>query len=240
MAVYVCSDLHGQKDLFAQILGFIGLEDTIYFLGDAADRGPHGWEMIKMIMIDERFIYLKGNHEDMLVTAAKDYYKYSAFTHNYNLLRSNGGKVTFFDMINDECGQEWINRIEKLPTHKTYVNAAGQIIFLSHAGFTPLPNEHGDIEIPCDQELILNRRHNLDFFPPESDAIVVHGHTPIQCMVDDLRYDPIVKNYQTGPLWYYNNKKVCIDNAAFHTGVAFLMNLDTFEYHTFVNTMERT
>ena len=231
--VFACSDLHGCIGLFGQILEFLQPDDTVYFLGDAGDRGMHGWEMIKMIMIDERFIYLKGNHEDMLVAAAKDYFKYRAYTHNYNLLRSNGGKATFYDMIHDECAQEWIKRIDKLPTHTTYVNAAGQIVYLSHAGFTPWRDENGKVIIPDTHELIWNRNHYFDDPLNDNNAVIVHGHTPIAYMIDEIRHDPTARIRELGPLWYSNNQKVCIDNGAFRSGVAYLLNLDTFEHHTF-------
>ena len=39
MANYVCSDLHGYLELYKKIKNFIKPEDTIFFLGDAGDRG---------------------------------------------------------------------------------------------------------------------------------------------------------------------------------------------------------
>ena len=62
---FACSDLHGQLDLWKQIKSFLNPEDTVYFLGDAGDRGPDGWELIKAIANDSQVVYLKGNHEDM-------------------------------------------------------------------------------------------------------------------------------------------------------------------------------
>ena len=72
MAVYACSDLHGRLDLYKQIKAFLNPEDTVYFLGDAGDRGPDSWELIKTIYSDDQFVYLMGNHEEMLVEAMKD------------------------------------------------------------------------------------------------------------------------------------------------------------------------
>ena len=72
MATYACSDLHGRLDLLKQIQDFLQPDDTVYFLGDAGDRGPNPWETIKAVAQDKRFIYLKGNHEDMLVKAMED------------------------------------------------------------------------------------------------------------------------------------------------------------------------
>ena len=43
MAVYVISDIHGNYDLFMELLKKIKLsgKDTLYVLGDVVDRGPH-------------------------------------------------------------------------------------------------------------------------------------------------------------------------------------------------------
>ena len=45
MSTYVMSDFHGRHDLFLRMLEKISFceEDTLYILGDVADRGPDGW-----------------------------------------------------------------------------------------------------------------------------------------------------------------------------------------------------
>ena len=42
MATYACSDLHGNWELWAEIKKFLKPDDTLYYLGDATDRGPDG------------------------------------------------------------------------------------------------------------------------------------------------------------------------------------------------------
>ena len=66
---FACSDLHGMLPFFEQICEMLESDDIVYFLGDAGDRGPEPWETIKRIAEHPQFIYLKGNHEDMLVRA---------------------------------------------------------------------------------------------------------------------------------------------------------------------------
>ena len=43
MATYVISDIHGQYNMFIELLDKIDLKDTdtLYILGDVLDRGPH-------------------------------------------------------------------------------------------------------------------------------------------------------------------------------------------------------
>lgn len=240
MAVYACSDLHGMKNLLEQIMNFLQPDDKVYFLGDAADRGPHGWEMIKTIIDDPRFVYIKGNHEDMLVRAAQDYFRTGSYTSNFSLLRSNGGKITFHDMTNDPDAKDWISMVRGMSTYEVYKNAAGQSIFLSHAGISAWRDEDGDLLVPEDEEdLIWDRSHFLDEWNPaemHEKVIVVHGHTPIPYIMDDLRLPDNGDLIEAGPLWYCNNHKVCLDCAAFATGAAFLLDLDTFESITIRDT----
>ena len=96
MAIYACSDLHGRLDLLKQIQDFLQPDDTVYFLGDAGDRGPNPWETIKAVAQDKRFIYLKGNHEDMLVKAMEDEVRREGcgvLGKNFALLSQNGGGI---------------------------------------------------------------------------------------------------------------------------------------------------
>lgn len=234
--VLACSDLHGRKDLFDKINAILQEDDEVIFCGDAADRGPDGWEIIKAIIEDPRWTYIKGNHEDMLVRAAQDYFRTGAYGRNYSLLRSNGGKVTFHNMINDPEAKEVINQLRELPTYDVYKNAAGRTIVCTHAGFTPWKDEDGCLLIPEDENLIWDRSHYMDDWAEEEvheNVIVVHGHTPIPYIIDDLRLPNPEDLVEAGPLWYSKNRKVCLDCASFVTGAVFLLDLDTFEYHTF-------
>ena len=237
--VLACSDLHGRKDLFDKINAILQEDDEVIFCGDAADRGPNGWEIIKAIIEDPHWTYIKGNHEDMLVRAAQDYFHTGSYGRNYSLLRSNGGKVTFHDMVNDPDARHWISMIRGMSTYEVYKNAAGRTIVCSHAGFTPWKDEDGCLLIPEDEELIWDRRHYMDDWVEgeiHENVIVVHGHTPIPYIMDDLRLPDPGDLIEAGPLWYFNNRKVCLDCAAFATGAAFLLDLDTFECITVRDT----
>ena len=50
MSTWCFSDIHGQRELFDQVMAEIGSDDTVYFLGDAIDRGPDGWNILKELM----------------------------------------------------------------------------------------------------------------------------------------------------------------------------------------------
>ena len=52
MATYVISDIHGQYNMFIELLDKIDLKDTdtLYILGDVLDRGPHPIKTIRKLM----------------------------------------------------------------------------------------------------------------------------------------------------------------------------------------------
>jgi 3',5'-cyclic AMP phosphodiesterase CpdA len=67
--IIVFGDIHGDFDSFEQGISMWNDDDLLLFLGDYADRGPEGIEVIEEILglLDahpDRVIALKGNHED--------------------------------------------------------------------------------------------------------------------------------------------------------------------------------
>ena len=94
MSVYAFSDIHGQRKLFDQVMAEIGPDDTVYFLGDAIDRGPNGWAILKELMNDPRVIYIKGNHEDMMCNALWRYPDYPPISNAMSIWNRNGNIPT--------------------------------------------------------------------------------------------------------------------------------------------------
>lgn len=232
MAVYATTDLHGRYDLYLKIKELIKLEDKVFFLGDAGDRGPDGWKLIKAIYNDPQFVYIKGNHEDMLVDAAREYLiNPECESDEYRLLKNNGGKKTILDWWKDGASEKWIEKLDNLPLRKEYKNKDDVWILMSHAGYTPWadPDNQNTILIPSDFELMWNRDHFYDEEYEDwlKNCVVLHGHTPIPHLANYLN-DPN-KNLQHGAYWYDEKRKCCIDNLSVYTDVACLLNLDTFE-----------
>lgn len=233
MAIYACSDFHGCIDFYKAIKNFIKPEDTVYFLGDAGDRGPESWKTIKAVARDPQFVYIKGNHEDMLVKAIFDCVD-NDYMGGYRLLANNGGTNTFDEAMLEEDPKGWANWLAKLPTHIETVNSQNEKIYLSHAGFTPWINKDKCTAIlPDNKSLVWDRTHYFDRLTaaPWEDAIIVHGHTPIPSLWGDLNIPE--EQQEKGALWYAGGRKLCIDTGAVWTGHAVLVNLDTWEEHIF-------
>jgi predicted phosphodiesterase len=224
MSVYAVSDLHGELDLLLKIKEFLNPEDTVYCLGDCGDRGPWPWEVIKMVYEDPQFIYLKGNHEDMLIDSMKEFITCGASFSEFYLLASNGGSETFQEWKHEKNKEEWIKKLENLPVIEKYINKDNQEIILTHSGFTPREGM-----IHRDEDYIWNRHHfynEWDFinFP---NTIIVHGHTPLPYLYEYI--DPRKEEIPFKAAWYCSNHKVDIDLGSFFTGATVLLNLDTFE-----------
>ena len=73
MATYVISDIHGQYDMFMELLEKIPLKDsdTLYILGDVVDRGPHPIKTLQKLKEMPNVICMVGNHELMALRCLK-------------------------------------------------------------------------------------------------------------------------------------------------------------------------
>lgn len=218
MSVYACSDLHGHLNFYNMIKNYLKPEDKVYFLGDAGDRGPKSWETIKAIANDPQWIYMKGNHEDMLCKAMEDFALFDCFDYAFDLLVHNGGHNTFEGWCKDGWNQGWISFLKRLPTHMEYTRPDGKIVLLSHAGYSP----YSKVKFPCERDLIWDRSHFEDSWPEGfENYFAVHGHTPIPFMSGE---EKIIKAFE-----YCGGHKFNIDAGAFVTNSCILFNLDTFE-----------
>ena len=69
--ILVFGDIHGDYAALSAGLKMVSESDLVLFLGDYADRGPQGVEVIQKIdecisELPEQYIAVKGNHEDYL------------------------------------------------------------------------------------------------------------------------------------------------------------------------------
>lgn len=211
MAVYACSDFHGNYKAYEAVKNYIGENDVVYYLGDAGDRGPEPWRTITVIYNDDQFHYIKGNHEDMLVNAMKEWLPDHIKGCEYDLLAWNGGHKTFQEWKNAPERNKWAVRLSALPTYESYVNVNNQVIYLTHAGFTP-PT------VPKYDLLIWDRDHIYDDWAGIEIEYVIHGHTPTRRYVG------------SDSVWTYcEGHKIDIDISCYRSQKVALLNLDTLE-----------
>ena len=233
MSVYCCSDLHGRYDLYVEIKKFLKPEDKVYFLGDATDRGPDSWKLFKAIISDPQWIFICGNHEELLARAIDEYCD-TVNSGSWWSLADNGGAETFEDWVSDGAWQEWSGVIRKLPYYEEYINNDNWTIIMTHAGFTPTIGEDGKMIKPTRRECLWNRDHFCDSwdFVNFDDTLIIHGHTPIPFQLYTER-EKIDNWNDPGVLYYCNDRKINLDCGAVWINATVLLDLDTLEEYVF-------
>jgi serine/threonine protein phosphatase 1 len=233
MSVYAITDLHGRYDLWEQVKKFLKPEDTVYYLGDAGDRGPEGWRLISALMQDPQVVYIKGNHEQILENAIREYRQSDGLYQDWaiRLLATNGGMQTLYDWASmTQEDYSYIGKLKHLPSYVSYTNEQGYHIWLSHSGCPPFKNIRDEYVIP-ERLALWDRDHCWvsEWGVEDLNMIIVHGHTPIPFFFEgysDVEIEP-------GALWYCEDHKVCLDTGAYASGYTVLFDLDTFDEHIF-------
>jgi serine/threonine protein phosphatase 1 len=88
MATIAIGDIHGHRDALDDVLSQLtglGSDDTVVFLGDYIDRGPHSRDCIETILAFRRdvaanVVCLCGNHEDWMLQTMRDHRRHSWIT----------------------------------------------------------------------------------------------------------------------------------------------------------------
>ena len=225
---YAFTDLHGMYSLWEQIKNFCDDTDTLYFLGDACDRGNDGLKIIKELLQDKRVIYLKGNHEEFIEDIGADVA--GGYYGNTPLWRMNGGFQTLrdFEKLSEDSQLWYVRKIAKLPLVESYINKKGQTILLSHAGYTPTLEPTGkDIT-----DYLWDREHIWsDWWPPEDEykeTYIVHGHTPVDYLRKKLQVvrHQFIQESRIDLITYCYGHKIDLDVASFDSGCVILFDLD--------------
>lgn len=245
---FASSDWHG-CEVANKIFDFLQPDDKLYFLGDAADRGPIGADLIESLLTDERVIYLKGNHEEFFIRCMLDIYQ-SNYVGGMNGLwyYKNGGEFTVDSFIDQKKYTEKqirviVEELEKLPTVCNYRNKKGNNIILEHAGYTPWEPSHRR------HDPLWDRDHFDDPYNQKgANTYIIHGHTPVQYLqfyygyvdqpkitIEDLERkhtwmnEEPIKDWKPTILRYCNGHKIDIDMCTITSNRVALLNLDTFE-----------
>lgn len=246
MRHYVTTDLHGNGVLWGKVKEKLNKDDVLYFLGDAADRGPDGLLIMLDMLNDPRVTYIKGNHEQFAIDflkVAKDVDNLNDISRNtMSLWDSNGGTKTINDIWGDLTKEETKQLYVCLKNLRERIDlTVGDTTFLlSHAGYTP---RHLARDLADDRQVLLwNREHFSDAWDVEQDGenvIVLHGHTPTgyleildwvgEGMVSFNRHafitDAMTKKFE--PLVYADGHKIDLDLCSAFSNRAALYCLET-------------
>lgn len=222
---YVMADVHGCFDKYCSMLKKIQFcdDDTLFFLGDAVDRGPDGIKVLLDMMERKNVVPFLGNHEDMF----------------YRVIRSIGRELTLDEKIDVEGTMEgWVNYeggdstwaaynalpeetkqalLEYLGTFRIYMELSlnGRRFLLAHAGLGRY--REGKTPDQCTSEEMIWERMDYDkvYLP---DVFLITGHTPTG-YIDPAFANRIIKK----------NNHIAIDCGAVFGGTLGCLCLETLE-----------
>jgi serine/threonine protein phosphatase 1 len=177
--IFAIGDIHGCYDRLKTLMGKIPIDcsrDTLVFIGDYIDRGPHPVEVVDyLIKLKNRFpdvIFLKGNHEDML-----DKFINGADRFTYLL---NGGQQTLDSYLIKPVQSDQSKFFPIPPDHMKFFKSlrlfyeTEEFIFV-HAGLRPrVPLESQNTE---DLLWIRNKFVSSKY---DFGKRVIFGHTPLK------------------------------------------------------------
>jgi serine/threonine protein phosphatase 1 len=171
MRTLAIGDIHGCNVALTNLLKTVqpNRDDQIIFLGDYIDRGPSSREVIETLLELRKScspIFLRGNHEVMILAARNDEVQ-------SNLWQSYGGLETLFSY-----GANYKNDLVSVPdSHWTFLEHTERFfetethIFV-HANLEP------SLDMPTQPDWLLFWEFFERLQPHKSGKTVVCGHSP--------------------------------------------------------------
>jgi serine/threonine protein phosphatase 1 len=200
---FAIGDTHGEPGHLTTLMGrlpTLGAQDTIVFLGDYLDRGPHAKELLQQVMtLPERtpatVVCLRGNHEDAWLRVLHEGWDEFVVPPANGCLATvrsftggpppaQGEVATDDDMLALTTGSFFppavVTWLEALPfwyedQHAIYV----------HAGL-PRAGDHFLHPAQVKDPLVLLWSRTKDFFRNYRGKRVVFGHTPSEFLPQEL------------------------------------------------------
>lgn len=218
MSSYVISDIHGELELFLDLLQVINLQDddTLYILGDVFDRGAHPVTVMEYIMDMPNVVFIAGNHE-LMAAECFEFLTEEITEESLEALSdddvlalmdwvTNGGDTTISELQrrSPERREEIMEYVRNAELYREVETESGKYL-LVHAGLGNFSPDR-DIEDYDAYELLWDRPdYEVRYF---EDKFVVTGHTPTQS---------IPENPDQGFI-YRKNGHIAIDCGAFFPG----------------------
>jgi len=185
--LFAIGDIHGCPDELDAMLRTIkpAAQDTVVFAGDYVDRGPSARDVVEQLIElsqqDCECVFLKGNHEDMMLSFL------GLPGHYGESFLFNGGLATLESYGIGEADLQ--HALERMPRRhlEFFRNLAVSYLrppyLFVHAGVMPArPLDEQEVED------LLWIRQEFIFNPHELGHTVLFGHTPMREVMVDLPY----------------------------------------------------
>jgi serine/threonine protein phosphatase 1 len=195
LLTFAIGDVHGCFDKLHSLLQFCdsarsGRAARYILIGDYIDRGPDTRRVVDLLMHKQlgragQFICLRGNHEQMLLAAARQ----DRSDRDLMGWWANGGEQTLDSYGCDDPSSLPASHLGWIGTLPLKVNDQKRLFV--HAGIRPGISIAGQSEA----DLLWIREPFLSSEIPHN-SFVVHGHTPTKSGLPDLRPNRV--NIDTG------------------------------------------
>ncbi|ESU22902.1 hypothetical protein FEDK69T_18070 [Flavobacterium enshiense DK69] len=203
MRIIVVADIHGDDEKFRKALKSVSLKktDKLVLLGDLIDRGKNSKNVLDTLLLlksngFENIIYIRGNHEQMLLDSIENEDK------EYIWIKNGGDKTlkSFRANYSNQIPEIYIDLLKSSILYYELEN-----YFFVHAGLNfeledPLEDTHSLMWI---RDVSIDLYKNSSF----SSKKIIHGHTPIE-------KSKILDNFQ-------NSNIINLDNGIYLKGEEF-------------------
>ena len=199
--IYCISDIHGDYEKYCRMLETIRLkdEDTLYILGDAADRGPDPVAVLLDMMKRPNIRPILGNHEYMAALCLRALPKRSteqtladlpAETHrDLAHWRQEGGASTLDGFLQLDAARRK-EVLEYLLEFELYeeVTVKGTRYLLAHAGPKNFSEDRPLWDYGLHEWIWTRLDYTKRYY---KDRFLVTGHTPVTCIPGNTQKDSI-------------------------------------------------
>lgn len=167
---WAIGDIHGCFDQMMELVDLAPADEKIVFVGDYIDRGHKILDVMEFVernLKNERFVFIRGNHEQMLIDAARATFHKEDIIEGWTI--NGGGKTQSAIAFSGKPLEYWADLFASLPTKwETEAN------YFVHGGMSP----GVDFAHQRDEVLMWYRYRDDDDF--NHGKFLVHGHTPVK------------------------------------------------------------
>lgn len=220
MSVYFCSDLHGEYESFLRLLDEINFSggDQMFVLGDFIDKGKNSIELARLLMEENNFKVLLGNHEHFFLR----HYAYCVDEYERGEIDDLWQAVGEYFTENPEPFlPEVADYIESLP----YYFEEEDFICV-HAGLEL--DDRGRIKPLSEQDsgyMLFDRGFGDDVIPVNSKT-VLFGHTPVRSVGGVVRIKKTLRHGLSEAKSVLDYCKIQLDLGTPLTGVSGCIRLE--------------